>query len=313
MKQLDICVIGAGNMGCVYGGNLARIGQRVSFLDVWPEHVARISEAGLLLEGLTGNFTVTARAALNAGELPKADVALICVNAYSTQEAAESARTVLKPDGFALTLQNGVGNVEILTSTLGPHRVMAGLSFQSGDLAGPGSMRHTNNGPSYLGELDRSRTERLTNLAALFEQAGLNPVLVDDILATIWSKFVHNCGINAICAITGLRPGHILEVPELDEFQCRIIEEAVALVRAKGIVLPDDDPVAVIREYCSHKFHRPSMMQHLDRGLRTEIDSLNGYVAAESARLGLAAPCNDALTRLIKGRQHKPKSEAPLQ
>lgn len=313
MKAFDICVIGAGNMGCVYGGNLARIGQRVSFLDVWPEHVARIGEAGLRMEGLTGDFTVPAQAALRADALPKADIAMICVNSYSTSDAAQSARTVLKPDGFALTLQNGVGNVEILEEVLGPGRVLAGLSFQSGDLAGPGAMRHTNNGPTYVGELDRSRTARLAALADMFERSGLNPVLVDDIVATIWSKFVHNCGINAICAITGLRPGHIQEVPELDEFQRRIIEEAAALVRAKGVQLPDDDPVAVITEYCSHKFHRPSMMQHLDRGLRTEIDSLNGYVAAESARMGMAAPCNDALTRLIKGRQHKPISTEPLQ
>jgi 2-dehydropantoate 2-reductase len=303
---LDICVIGAGNMGCVYGGNLARIGQRVAFLDVSKEHVARIQSAGLHLEGWTGDFTVHAAASLDPAELPKADLALILVNAYNTRTAAHSARKILKPDGYAITLQNGVGNIEILTEVLGPDRVLAGLSFHSGDLAGPGHVRHTNNGPTYLGEIDRTRTPRLATLAALFEQASLNPVLVEDITATIWSKFVHNCGINALCALTNLRPGHIREVPELHEFQRALIAEAVALVEAKGIRLPDADPIAVIQEYCAHKFHRPSMMQHLDRNQPTEIDALNGYVATESHRLGLPAPANDALTRLIKGRQHHP-------
>jgi 2-dehydropantoate 2-reductase len=302
---MKIVVIGAGNMGCVYGANLARIGQEVVFIDVWPEHVEAIERHGLRMEGLTGEFTAHCHAVVSAEGIADADTALICVNSYSTADAARTARQVLKDSGFCLTLQNGVGNVEILEAELGRGRVLAGLSFQSGDLAGPGSMRHTNNGPTYIGELDRTRTERLEMMNRLFTEAGVNPVLVEDIVATIWAKFVHNCGINAICAITGLRPGHIQEVPELDRFQSLIIDECVALMQAKNIELPDADPAAAIKEYCSHKFHRPSMMQHLDRGQRTEIDSLNGYVARESARLGLTAPYNAALTMLIKGREHR--------
>ena len=308
---MQFVIIGAGNIGCVYGGNLARIGQDVAFLDIWEEHVARIQTSGLSLTGLTGDFTVRAQASTTPKNLPKADAVLICVNAYSTADAAAGAREILKSDGFCLTLQNGMGNVEILTEALGSDRVLAGLSFQSGDLEGPGRMRHTNNGPTYLGELDRSRTQRLAELDRLFAAAGMNPVLVEDVVTTIWAKFLHNCGINAICAITGLRPGQIREVPKLDEFQSKIIEETVALVRAKGIVLPDENPVAVVKKYCADKFHRPSMMQHLARGSRTEIDSLNGYVAAESARLGLHAPFNEALTMLLKGREHRPNEKPP--
>lgn len=299
-------IIGAGNMGCVYGGRLARIGAQVAFIDLWQEHVDRINACGLRFEEPEGDFVVRATATTKPEDAPSADVVLISVNSYSTGEAAETAKRVLKPGGCCLTIQNGVGNVEVLGEALGPGRVLAGLSFQSGDLAGPGWIRHTNDGPTYMGELDRSQTARLDQLAALFGQAGLNPVLVDDIVATIWAKFVYNCGINAICALTGLRPGHIQDVPDLDQFQSAIIEEAVALVHAKGISLPDSDPKTVIKEYCSHKFHRPSMMQHIERGQQTEIDSLNGFVASESRRLGLAAPYNDALARLIKGREHRP-------
>jgi 2-dehydropantoate 2-reductase len=303
---MKIVVIGAGNMGCVYGGNLARIGQDVGFIDIWPEHAQSIRESGLKMEGLSGSFTVRVKASADTTGHTDADLVLICVNSYATPAAAKMAQAVLKSTGFCVTLQNGVGNVEILEAELGRERVLAGLSFQSGDLAGPGFVRHTNNGPTYLGELDGKRTERLLLLERLLAEAGMNPVLVDDIVATIWAKFVHNCGINAICAITGLRPGHICEVPELDEFQNRIVSEAVALVQAKEIALPDADPCAAIKEYCSHKFHRPSMMQHLDRGQQTEIDSLNGYVARESNRLGLPAPFNTALTMLMKGREYHP-------
>jgi len=302
---MKIAVIGAGNMGCVYGANLARIGEEVSFLDLWEDHVNAIRNDGLILNGVTGHFCIRANARTRASDLPKTDGVLICVNSYATEAAAQEANELLVSDGFCLTLQNGVGNVEKLSAVLGDGRVLAGLSFQSGDLEGPGRVRHTNNGPTYIGELDGSRTPRLAAIVDRLSRAGLNPVMVDDIRATIWAKFVHNCGINGICAITGLRPGQIRLVPELDSFQTRIIEETVALVRAKGIQLQDPDPVTAIKEYCSHKFHRPSMMQHLDRGQRTEIDSLNGYVAEESARLGLDAPFSRALTDIVKGREFR--------
>jgi len=307
---MQFVVIGAGNIGCVYGGNLARIGQRVAFIDVWKEHIEAIRNDGLSLEGLTGNFTVQADATMEPTRAPKADAVLICVNAYSTPKAAQAAKLLLKDDGYCLTLQNGVGNVEILTATLGAGRVLAGLSFQSGDLFAPGKVRHTNNGPTYMGELDKSKSDRLLHLHDLFTSAGFNSLLVDDVVATIWTKFVHNCGINAICAITALRPGHIQDIPDLGDFQTRIIQEAVTLVQAKGITLEDSDPVATIKDYCAHKFHRVSMTQHLDRGRPTEIDALNGYVARESAKLGLSAPYNDALAKLMKGREHKPHREA---
>lgn len=301
---MQIAVIGAGNMGCVYGGNLARIGERVTLIDVWKEHIDRIRTHGLRMEGLNGEFTVSVGATVEPAEAPKADAVLVCANAYDTPAAARSARIALKEAGYAVTLQNGVGNVDVLTEALGASRVLAGLSFHSGDLRGPGHVAHTNNGPTYLGELDRSRSPRLLALADAMRRAGLNPVLEDDILVTIWSKFVHNCGINAICAITNLRPGHIRQVPALDEFQSHIIEETLALVRAKGVQLPDPDPLSTIKIYCAEKFHRVSMLQHLERGRRTEIDALNGYVARESRRLGLFAPYSEGLTMLMKGREY---------
>ena len=302
---MQFTVIGAGNMGCIYGGNLARIGERVAMLDVWEDHVKRIQNHGLEIDGLHGTFVAPVTAFNDAAAAQKSDIVLICVNAYSAREAANSARILLKDSGFVVTLQNGLGNVEILAEVLGADRVMAGLSFHSADLRGPGQVTHTNSGPTYLGELDKSRSSRLSVLCGLLDSAGMNPVLVDDIMATVWGKFVHNCGLNAVCAITGLLPAQIQRIPALDEFQTRIIEEVLALVKAKGITIPDPNPIESIKAYCAKKHHRVSMLQHLERGRQTEIDALNGYVARESARLGLAAPYNDALTSLVKGRQHR--------
>lgn len=303
---MQFAVIGAGNMGCVYGANLARVGEDVTMVDVWEEHVIAMRDHGLKMEGLHGVYTAHVGATLHPDEAPKADVSLIMVNAYNTRVAAEAAQVLLKEDGVALTLQNGLGNVEVLADVLGKGRVMAGLTFHSGDLKSPGHVTHTNKGPTCLGELDRSRSERLLAINHVMQKADMEPVLEPDIMATIWGKFVHNCGLNAICAITDLRPGNIREVPELDEFQTFIVEEVLALVKAKGIEIPEKRPLEFIKEYASKKFHRVSMVQHLKRGRLTEIDALNGYVVRESEKLGLKAPYNDALTRLIKGLQHQP-------
>lgn len=296
-------IIGAGSLGCVYGANLSRIGQNVAFLDVHAEQVAAINGRGLHCEGLTGDFVVHCFATTDPAKAPPSDVVLLCAPSHATAQTARSAEIVLKPDGYCLTLQNGAGNVEQLTAVLAESRVVAGLSFQSGDLVAPGDVRHTNDGPTYLGELDGSRTSRLDQITKLFADCGLDPVVVPNIVNTIWEKFVHNCGINAISALTGLRPGEFKEVPAIDDFQTRIIEETLSMLRMKGIVLPERDFVQQIKSYCAHKFHRPSMLQHLLRGQRTEIDSLNGLVVQEVDRLGGSAPFSRALTQLILGRE----------
>jgi 2-dehydropantoate 2-reductase len=309
---MHFAVIGAGNMGCVYGANLARIGEDVTMIDVWEDHVNAMRAGGLQMSGLHGDFVAKVDATMHPAEAKKADVAIITVNAYNTRDAAEAAKALLKDDGFALTLQNGLGNVEVLTEVLGQDRVMAGLTFHSGDLKAPGQVTHTNKGPTYLGELNKVKSERLQAVYDRMHKADVEPVLEDDIMATIWGKFVHNCGLNAICAITNLRPGHIREVPELDEFQTLIIEEVLALVQAKGIQIPEKNPLKFIKEYSAVKFHRVSMKQHLDRGRMTEIDALNGYVVRESEKLGLKAPYNDALTKLMKGRHHTPINQTEV-
>lgn len=308
-KMMRVAVVGGGSMGCLYGGNLARVGIEVTLVDPWGEHVQKMEREGLRMDGLHDEFCAQVQATEDPAQAAKADMALILVNAYDTAEAARSAEVLLKEDGFALTLQNGLGNVEVLQEVLGKRRVMAGLSFHSADLQGPGAVRHTNKGPTYLGELDGGRSARLERLADLMEEAGMQPVVEDDIMATIWGKFVHNCAINALCAATDLRPGNIREVAALDAFQSRIVDEVLALVRAEGIRLPNPAPLAEIKAYCAKKFHRVSMLQHLARQRQTEIDALNGYVVRRSHEHGLACPYNEALTALVKGLQYIPVSE----
>jgi 2-dehydropantoate 2-reductase len=311
---LRFCVIGAGSMGSLYGGLLARAGFDVTLLDVWAEHVDAIRQQGLRLDGITGEVVVRVRATVRAADVPPADVALVLTDANATAEAAAAARTLLRPDGFAVTLQNGIGNVEALAEALGRPRVAGGLSYHSAAVRGPGHVSHTHAGPTWLGELDGTRTPRVERLATALRTAGFAPTIVDDIEGLIWAKFIHNCAINAICAVTGLRVGEISSHPGADELQTRIIEEALAVVRAQGIVLPELDPMGSIKAFCRVKFNKPSMLQHVEQGKRTEIDALNGAIVTAGRRLGVPTPYNESLvwlTRAVEQRMRRLVHEGP--
>jgi 2-dehydropantoate 2-reductase len=300
---MRFCVIGAGSMGGLYGGRLALAGRDVVLVDVWRDHVDAINREGLLLDGIGGEHRIAIRATDRAADAGKADVAIAFVDANSTADAARAAAEVLTDDGFALTLQNGIGNVEALSAVLGEKRVMGGLSYHSAALQKPGHVTHTNAGATWIGEFDGRPSPRLSALERDFGAADLNPTVVDDIRAYIWDKWILNSAINPVAAITGLRSGEIARTPEVDAFQTRIIDEILEVVRAKGIALHDPDIKSTIKKQCWKKFNKPSMLQHVELGKITEIDAMNGAVVRLAEEVGVATPFNEALTMLIKGLQ----------
>jgi 2-dehydropantoate 2-reductase len=168
-------------------------------------------------------------------------------------------------------------------------------------MAGPGHAMHTHRGPTWIGELDGSRTPRLQALNDALQAAGLQPTIVDDIVSYIYTKLVLNSAINPICAAMGIRVGEIPRTPGADELQTRIIEEALAVLKAKGIKLADPDVMGSIKAHCQAKFNKPSMLQHMEQGKRTEVDSLNGAIARIGRELGVPAPCNEALAWMVQG------------
>jgi 2-dehydropantoate 2-reductase len=298
---MEIGIIGAGGMGCLYGGRLAEAGYSVTLLDIWKAHVDAINGSGLLLDGIGGERRIAVRATVEAAGMRACNLVIILVDANSTRDAALAARSFLSPDGIALTLQNGVGNVEALIAELGETRAMAGLSYHSAALRGPGHATHTHAGLTWLGERDGQSTPRLAQLIELFARADLQPVQVEDITGYIWDKWVLNSAINPISAITGLRQGEIPRTPSVEEFQTRIIDEILTVIAAKGIRLHDTDIKTTIKDQCWKKFNKPSMQQHIEAGKRTEIDALNGAVVRLAREVGVPVPFNEAITMLIKG------------
>jgi len=302
---MRIAVVGAGAMGSVYGGRLALAGHDVTLIDLRADHVAAINQHGLRLSGVNGEEVIRIPAVTDATGLAPAELVIVFVDANATQAAAATAARLLRPDGSVLTLQNGIGNVEALSAVLGAAGVVGGITLNSANLPAAGHADHSHEGPSWIGELDGRRSPRVEALAAQLAEAGFETIVTTDVLAQIWNKFLLNCAINPLSAITGLLPGEIAETRALDALQAKLVEEVIAVAQAKGIRLPDPDPLSTVRAHCRERFNRPSMLQHVEQGRRTEIDALNGALVREAAALGLLVPYNDAVARLVKGVEQR--------
>lgn len=298
---MKICMIGAGAMGGVYGGLLLRAGFDVTLVDVRKDHLEAIRRDGLKVEGVRGEHVIAIDAHASADNLPSFDLAIVFTDANATKDAAAIAARILKPDGFAMTLQNGIGNVEALIDALGRERVVAGVSMNSAANPAPGRSAYTNAGMTSIGELDGRDTPRIREVARMLNAAGIETEIVVDPMSYVWSKFVLNCGINALTAATGLRSGEMYRTPEVNALQDRVIDEILLVIERKGVKLAEPDPRKKIKEHCRIRYNKPSMMQHIEQGRRTEIDAINGALVREAHALGLSVPYNEAVVAIVKG------------
>jgi 2-dehydropantoate 2-reductase len=300
-EQMRIYMIGAGAMGSVYGGLLARAGFDVTLIDPREDHIGAVRRNGLIVEGVCGRHVIRLPAYTGHTGLAPADFVIVFTDANATKEAARAVTQVLKPDGFALTLQNGIGNVEALAHALGEARVVAGVTMNSAALPEPGRAVYTNAGITSIGSLDGRTIPALEELARMLNQAGIETRVIPDPMAHIWSKFVLNCAINPLTAATGLRSGEMYRTPEVNALQDRIIDEILLVIERKGVRLAEPAPRKKIKDHCRVRYNRPSMMQHVEQGRPTEIDALNGALVREAKALGIAVPYNEAVVAVVKG------------
>lgn len=297
---MRVVVVGSGAMGSLYGAYLSRVADVLLF-DPWEAHVQAIREGGLLLEELDGSQQqVQVAATSDPTALGQADLALIFVKSHQTRWAAEVAAKALKPDGLALTLQNGVGNREVLAEVLGQDRAVQGVTAHGATLLGPGRVRHAGKGPTHLAYTPENEA-RVRQVANLFRRAGLEVHLLSDLDSLVWGKLVVNVGINALTAILRVPNGKLVEIAPARALMARAVEEAVAVAQRLGIALPYDDPVARTEEVCRATApNRSSMLADVLRGSPTEIDVINAVIVREGARLGVPTPVNEVLVSLIK-------------
>jgi 2-dehydropantoate 2-reductase len=299
---MKIAVLGAGAMGALFGGMLAEAGHEVWLVDVWQEHIEAIGREGLHVEGTDGERTIRNLEATSRPEdAGPAELVVVFVKSTVTGAAVADARALFGPKTLALTLQNGLGNVEKMASVIGSEQIVAGVTTYGANVLGPGRIRHAGTGPTTIGELDGSLSLRIQGVAEVLNSSGIKTHVSDNVLGLIWGKLMVSVGLNPLTALTGLRNGELLHFPETEEIMEMAVHEAAAVARSKGIRLPYDDPVehakAVSRATGEN---RSSMLQDVSSKRRTEIDMISGAIVREGRALGIDTPVNLVLLNLVR-------------
>lgn len=292
-------VVGAGAMGCLFAARLAKAGFEVNLIEKVEPWVEKINDQGILVEGVTGEYQV--KVPTFSGKPPKQpDLALICVKSYDTEEAAKALKPWVNREALILTLQNGVGNVEILQDFFGRERVLGGVTAEGATILGPGRIRHAGHGDTLIGPAG----EEAEKAVSAFLRAGFNTKAVDRVQDLLWGKLIVNVGINALAAITRVKNGRLPHIEGARRLMVQAVEEAVAVAEAKNIRLPYPDPLAKVLEVCEATAGNvASMLQDILNKKMTEISFINGAIVREGAAMGIETPVNLALNSLVEAIQ----------
>ena len=296
---MNFLVVGPGAMGCLFAARLKKAGNNVTLFDYRQERAGFINEHGVSVEGVTGEYGVRLPAV--TGKIPETpDIALICVKASQTREASERIEPCLGAQSRVLTLQNGLGNIEILHEIFGKDRVLGGVTAEGATLLGPGQVRHAGQGQTVIGPSD-SLKGRAETIVSAFNEAGFETRSVDNVNDLIWGKLIINVGINSLTAITRLKNGRLPEIKGTKMVMEKAVREAVAVAHAKNITLPYPDPLTRVIEVCrATSGNIASMLQDVLNQRMTEVSFINGAIVREGKALGIPTPVNQTLTCLVQ-------------
>lgn len=300
---MKITVVGAGAMGSLFGALLFESGISVRLYDIWAEHVKAINENGLGIELDGKTRSVNVKATTDKKTIRKADLAIIFVKSTRTGDAARVASELVSSTGFVLTLQNGMGNADIIAEVIDPGRIIAGTTSHGATMLEPGLIRHAGIGPTLIGMWSGDEKAGAQSIADIFNKAGIATETVDDIRSVVWKKLIINVGINAITALTAIKNGQILDLSSTRALVHAAVEEAMEVARTHGIKIPDDMVEHVFQVAEATGANRSSMGQDVDNKRQTEIGAINGAVVKEAQKLGLNVPVNQTLTTLVETLQ----------
>ena len=307
---MRILVFGAGAVGQGVGGFLAAAGHPTTLL-LRPRYREALAREGLRVSGIFGQRV------LQPGQLTLAsdpaelapggyDVILLCVKSYDTGPSLPALGRVAGADAAVVAMQNGYGNVELLASALDKRRVLCARVITGFSIPCPGQVQITVHADDILIGSFYSRTHPAAEaLAAALTESGLPARAVEDVEAALWTKILYNCALNPLGAILGVHYGALGDSADARAIMDAIIEEGFGVIHAWQFPCQWKSPAEFREVFYKSQIpstydHRPSMLQDLSAGKRTEIDALNGAIVRLAAAKGLAAPVNETIVRVMR-------------
>ena len=309
---MRILVMGAGALGSVAGGLMARAGHDVSLVGR-AVHVAAIRSEGLFIEGIWGNHHVAGLEAVTRVEdVAKAefDLVLIAVKSYDTRAAARLVAPVLSSRTWVCSYQNGLGNAEVIAGEVGPERVLGARVIFGARMTEPGRVEVTViAAPTAIGGYGASgAAEAAKEMALAMNEAGLPTVDTDRIQTVLWSKVAYNCALNPLSALLNVPYGALAENTHTRQIMDDVIEELYAVALAMGVPLEPETADGYRESFYGKMLpptaaHYASMREDLLLGRRTEVDALNGAIARFGTERQVPCPANALLTALVHARE----------
>ena len=303
-RPLKLAVMGAGAVGCYYGGMLARAGHDVTLI-ARPVHVAAITQNGLRLQTAAFDEQVRLTASSDASAVQGASLVLFCVKSLDTESAGAQIKPYLAPDTLVLCLQNGVDNADRLRSVLPRHAVAAAVVYVATEMADPGHLRHHGRG-----ELVIEPSSGAEAVAQALAASGIPTQISDNVRGELWAKLIINCAYNAVSAITQLPYGKTGVGEGMPDVIRDVVAECLAVAKAEGVQVAGDVDASIRKIFETMPAQFSSTAQDLARGKRSEIDFLNGLVVRRGDALGIATPANRVLWALVKLMESKQAQRA---
>lgn len=294
-----IAVVGAGAVGGYFGGMLARAGAPVVMIGR-PAFVRAVEKNGLFLDTLQFKESIRVKASSELSRVRGAELVLFCVKTTDNAATASALAPLLAPGVLVLSMQNGVDNAEQIRAASGVEALSA-VVYVAASVPEPGRVKHVGRGDLVVGPRS-AQTERI---AAMFERAGVACRISGNIEGELWTKLTWNCALNAVSALGHAKYGQIAASEDARQVVETAVDEVLAVARAAGIQPPGlEDPKAALAGAFKIATQMAealsSTAQDMNRGKRTEIDSLNGYIARRGRELGVPTPVNHALYALVK-------------
>ena len=298
---MKIVIVGPGAMGCLFAAFLSKSKEEVWLLDKNKERAAKINQQGIIIEGISGNWQAPVKATALAKDIDRADLIIISVKSYDTKEAITHVRSLVDENSRVLTLQNGIGNIEIIGEIVGMEKVIGAVTNLGATLIDIGRTRHAGRGETVIGRIDGKIPVEMRQIREIFNRIGLETRISRDIKGLLWSKLIINVGINALTAITRLNNGRLIEFEGTRRILREAVLEATRIAKRKRIRLIYDDPLAKVEAVCeATATNVSSMLQDVLRKRRTEIDFINGVIVRQGQELGIPVSVNSILVDLVK-------------
>ncbi len=296
---MKITIIGSGAMASFFGAKLNPLG-KVTLVGHWSQQIASLQQSGLLVEEANDRYLVKLHITNNPAGLAKADLVLILVKSHQTPAAAQTAMPLVTSQGLVLTLQNGLGNKEVLTAVLGLNKVAVGITSAGAAMVAPGHVRIAGIGQTFLA-FNAGQVSRLEQVAELFQQAGFPTTLTENPDSLIWGKLAVNAGINPLTAILRKPNGYLTENEAACSMMKRAANEVTAVANALGIIPPAADAgEQAFQVAAATAGNRSSMLQDIDRGAPTEIEAICGAVVNYGRQHHIPTPVNLAFYQCLK-------------